>query len=57
MWPRDHPVPDEIQRGHAVDAHREKILEAVHLMDVGKAHDPERREHEDADAGAEISAV
>ena len=31
--------PDGIHRCDTVDARREKVLEAVHLMDVGEPHD------------------
>src|SRR5205814_5441355 len=41
----------------AVDARPAPVLEPVHTMDVGESHEPQRSEHEDADAGAEVAAV
>src|SRR5437773_11301739 len=58
---RDRPVDDPSERehddGHAVDARPAPVLEPVHTMDVGESHEPQRSEHEDADAGAEVAAV
>src|SRR5205823_3961331 len=47
----------EDQRRDAVHEHASPVLEAVHAMDVREAEEPQRREHQDADAGPEVSAV
>src|SRR5438552_2936405 len=57
----DRPVDDPSERehddGHAVDAGPAPVLEPVHAMDVGESREPQGSEHEDADAGAEVTAV
>jgi hypothetical protein len=55
--PQDQTRHGEICGRDAVHARRQQALHAVHVMDVGIAHDAQRREHEDADSGPEVAAV
>ncbi len=34
-----------------------QVLSAVHLVDIGQVEESERREHQDADAGTEITPI
>ena len=57
LGPVDHARPNKLEGGHAIDAGSEQRFQSVHLMDVGEAEDAERGQHQDAYAGAEVSAV
>src|ERR1051325_3055530 len=47
----------EGRRGDEIHAQPTPILEPIHAMDVGEAHEPKSGEHQNADAAPEIAPV
>ena len=47
----------EINRRDTIDAKRQVVAQRDHMMDVGEAEQAELRQHQDADSGAEVSAI
>ena len=50
-------VIDERHDRDKIEQQRQKIFQSVHLMHVREAQQPERRQHHDARASAEVAAV
>jgi len=57
FWPIDEAAGDEPGGGDEIEEGAEDIFEGVHLVDGAEAKEAKGREHEDADAGAEVTAV
>ncbi len=55
--PRDRTGSHEVHRRDPIDTESEKILEAVHFIDVRQMEEAEHRKHENADPRPEIAAV
>src|SRR5262245_12462200 len=55
--PVDQPGEDEHDGRDQVYQRAENRFQRVHLMNVAQPHEPQRREHQNADARAEITAV
>src|SRR5262245_23336680 len=56
-WPFDFAGDNEVGGRHHINAHREKIFEPVHLMQIGQAHQPQRCQHQNTHSRSEISAI
>src|SRR5690348_7577448 len=48
---------DENRNSHRIDQQPVEVLEAIHLMDIGEAHEAERGQHQDPDPGTEVAAI
>ena len=57
FWPIDEATGDEPGGGDEIEEGAEDIFEGVHLVDGAEAKEAKGGEHEDADAGAEITAI
>ena len=57
FWPIHEATGDEPGGGDEIEEGAEDIFEGVHLVDGAEAKEAKGGEHEDADAGAEVTAV
>lgn len=55
--PVNQAARDKVGSRDDVDQEPEDDLDRIHFMDVLKAEDPKRCQHENTDPGAEVSAV
>src|SRR5690349_13685103 len=57
LWPVDQSRKDEPDCSHEVDQRTQYRFNRVHLVDVSQPHKPEGSEHENADAGSEVTSI
>ena len=55
--PTDRARKHEVRSRASIDAESQKILERVHLVNIGQTQQPERSKHQNADSGAEVPTI